>query len=59
MGDAAPQGIESDGWQQCAGRGCVGSLIHLPAIDVRRSIHEAASINPADLDAALERDKNK
>ena len=34
----------------------VGSFIHLPGIGVRAATHEMAPINPADLDAALERD---
>jgi hypothetical protein len=34
-------------------------FIHLPAIGVRRSTHQMAPINPADLDAALERDHTK
>ena len=35
----------------------VGSFIHLPGIGVRAATHEMAPINPADLDAALERDE--
>jgi hypothetical protein len=35
----------------------VGAFIHLPAIGVRGSTQQMVPINPADLDAALEKDK--
>ena len=41
------------GWRR------VGSFIHLPAIGVQRPTHQMVPVNPADLDAALERDHNK
>jgi hypothetical protein len=34
----------------------VGSFIHLPGIGVHMSMHQMVPINPADLDAALEKD---
>ena len=37
----------------------VGSFIYLPAIGVQGPTHQMVPINPADLDAALERDHNK
>jgi hypothetical protein len=36
----------------------VDSFIHLPAIGVQKTAHQMAPINPADLDAALEKDQN-
>lgn len=35
----------------------VGAFIHLPAISATGSTQQMVPINPADLDAALERDK--
>jgi hypothetical protein len=36
----------------------VGSFIHLPGIGQRGATHQMAPINPADLEAALENDRN-
>jgi hypothetical protein len=36
----------------------VASFIHLPGIGQRGATHQMAPINPADLDAALEKDQN-
>lgn len=35
----------------------VGTFIHLPGIGQHRTTHEVVQINPADLDAALEKDR--
>jgi hypothetical protein len=35
----------------------VGTFIHLPGIGQHRTTHEVVRINPADLDAALEKDR--
>jgi hypothetical protein len=35
----------------------VGSFIHLPGIGQHRASHEVVPINPADLEAALEKDR--
>ena len=35
----------------------VASFIHLPGIGQHRATHEVVPINPADLDAALEKDR--
>lgn len=45
------EGISRLAWQR------VGAFIHLPAIATRRSTHQMVPINPADLDAALEKDR--
>jgi hypothetical protein len=44
------EGISRLAWRR------VGSFIHLPGIGVHMSTHQMVPINPADLDAALEKD---
>ena len=54
--DHDEESIDGASWQAWRR---VGSFIHLPAIGARGSTHEMAPINSADLDAALERDRNQ
>jgi hypothetical protein len=44
------EGISRLAWHR------IGSFIHLPAIGMQSSMHQVVPINPADLDAALEKD---
>ena len=44
------EGISRLAWHR------IGSFIHLPRIGVRSSMHQMVPINPADLDAAREKD---
>ncbi len=45
-------GLTRNAWRR------IGAFIHLPAIAVRSSTHRMVPINPADLEAALEKDRN-
>lgn len=49
--EEAIEGISRIAWHRTA------SFIHLPAIDSRRATSQLVPINPADLDAALQKDK--
>lgn len=49
--EEAIEGASWPGWQR------VTSFIHLPGIGVRGSTQQMVPINPADLDAALEKDR--
>ena len=48
--EEAIEGISRLAWRR------VGAFIHLPAIGTQRATQEMVPINPADLDAALEKD---
>jgi hypothetical protein len=49
--EEAIEGASWLGWRR------VGAFIHLPAIGMRGPTQQMVPINPADLDAALEKDK--
>jgi hypothetical protein len=45
------EGVSWLAWQR------TGSFIHLPGIGVQRATHQMMRVDPADLDAALEKDR--
>jgi hypothetical protein len=51
--EALIEGVSRLAWRR------VGSFIHLPAIGVQRATHQMVPVNTVDLDAALEKDRNK
>lgn len=53
------QDEEMIGWISCLAWRRVGAFIHLPAIAGKGSTQQMVPIDPADLDAALEKDRQQ